>query len=72
MSARINDASFLANWRKSTYSENGAGGCIEVSDGHTATVPVRDSKAPTGPAIVFTAREWSTFVSAVKANEITS
>ncbi|MGW6239286.1 DUF397 domain-containing protein, partial [Streptomyces sp. NPDC055094] len=42
----IPDASALPAWRTSSYSDNGVGGCVEVSDGHPATVPVRDSKDP--------------------------
>lgn len=67
----IRDASALLAWRKSSYSDNGEGGCIEVSDGHPAGVPVRDSKAPHGPAVVFEADAWSSFVTAVKAREFT-
>lgn len=57
-----------APWRKSTYS-NGQGGCVEVSDGHVGIVPVRDSKDPSGPALVFPASAWSAFISAVQAGE---
>ncbi|MFJ2439844.1 DUF397 domain-containing protein [Streptomyces sp. NPDC087658] len=61
------DASTLTAWRKSSYSgNNGDGSCVEVSDGHPATVPVRDSKNPHGPALVFPKDGWATFVSAVK------
>ncbi|MFE2744743.1 DUF397 domain-containing protein [Streptomyces scopuliridis] len=66
----IPDASTLTAWRKSSYSENAAGGCVEVSDGYPAAVPVRDSKAPDGPAILFPTHHWSTFVTAVKHNEL--
>ncbi|MFF7753491.1 DUF397 domain-containing protein [Streptomyces sp. NPDC007971] len=30
-------------------------------------IPVRDSKNPTGPAIVFSARAWSAFIGASSA-----
>ncbi|WP_078843600.1 DUF397 domain-containing protein [Streptomyces albus] len=62
----IPDASALTAWRKSSYSNNGDGACIEVSDGHPGRVPVRDSKNPHGPALVFPADHWSAFVAAVK------
>ncbi|MBQ0987714.1 DUF397 domain-containing protein [Streptomyces sp. F63] len=62
----IPDASALPSWRKSSYSDNGGGGCIEVSDGHPGRVPVRDSKNPHGPALVFPADRWSAFVAALK------
>ncbi|MCQ8193986.1 DUF397 domain-containing protein [Streptomyces rugosispiralis] len=32
-------------------------------------VPVRDSKAPEGPALVFPTPSWSSFVSAVRGGE---
>ncbi|MGW3293958.1 DUF397 domain-containing protein [Streptomyces xiamenensis] len=67
----IPDASVLATWRKSSYSENGEGGCIEVADGHPGVMPVRDSKNPTGPAIVFPTSHWGCFVSAAKNGQFT-
>ncbi|MFJ2672388.1 DUF397 domain-containing protein [Streptomyces sp. NPDC087525] len=66
----IPDASTLTAWRKSSYSENAGGGCVEVSDGHPVTVPVRDSKNPHGPAILFPTGHWSTFVTAVKHGQL--
>ncbi|MBL1095167.1 DUF397 domain-containing protein [Streptomyces coffeae] len=55
-------------WFKSSYSNNG-GNCIEVAANIPGAVPVRDSKNPHGPALVFPADEWSSFVSAVRAGE---
>jgi hypothetical protein len=56
-----------ALWRKSSYSgmENN---CVEVApvDGCVAT---RDSKNPTGPALVFSQEAWSAFVCGVAAGE---
>jgi hypothetical protein len=66
------DASTLLTWRKSSYSENSDGACIEVSDAHPAGVPVRDSKAPSGPAVVFGPAAWTSFVSAVKRRTFTA
>ncbi|MBD3545655.1 MULTISPECIES: DUF397 domain-containing protein [Streptomyces] len=52
-----------AAWRKSSYSGNTGGDCVEVADASTCgSVPVRDSKNPTGPAIVLGAHAWQTFV----------
>lgn len=55
-----------ANWRKSSYSNTSGGECIEIADNLPALVPVRDSKNPQGPALVFSATAWGSFVAAVK------
>ncbi|MFF3545126.1 DUF397 domain-containing protein [Streptomyces platensis] len=55
-----------AAWRKSSYSNQDGGNCIEVSDDFPALVPVRDSKDPHGPALLFEVSAWASFVSAVK------
>ncbi|MEU1439580.1 DUF397 domain-containing protein [Streptomyces sp. NPDC005786] len=64
------DSSTLTGWFKSSYSGGDQGECIEVAGGH-ATVPVRDSKAgPAGPAVVFSAGGWASFVAAVKVGRL--
>ncbi|MGW2567031.1 DUF397 domain-containing protein [Streptomyces sp. NPDC001537] len=68
----IPDASFLHGWRKSTYSGNEGGSCIEVLDGYPTGVPVRDSKAPQDPALVFPPAGWASFVAAVKSGILPS
>ncbi|MES4901636.1 MULTISPECIES: DUF397 domain-containing protein [unclassified Streptomyces] len=58
-------------WFKSSYSSNG-GDCVEVAANFVASrgiVPVRDSKEPHGPALVFESSAWSSFVAAVKGGE---
>lgn len=55
-----------ANWVKSSYSQHG-GDCIEIAHFASGAVGVRDSKDPTGPALVFTSVEWSAFTARVKA-----
>ncbi|MFD4532765.1 DUF397 domain-containing protein [Kitasatospora sp. NPDC058397] len=62
----IPDASSLSGWRKSSYSGPDAGSCVEVLDGHASGIPVRDSKNPHGPALLFATDAWSSFVAAVK------
>lgn len=57
-----------AIWRKSSYSGQNGGNCIEVADGFPGAVPVRDSKDPHGPALVFAADAWSAFVAEVRAD----
>lgn len=59
-----------ASWRKSSYSNQDGGACVEVSDDFVAVVPVRDSKTPHGPALVFPATGWSAFVMAVKDGQM--
>ncbi|WP_431999407.1 DUF397 domain-containing protein [Streptomyces sioyaensis] len=59
-------------WRKSSYSDANGGECLEFSPTLTrvhGVVPVRDSKNPDGPALVFPAGGWSSFVSAVQRGE---
>ncbi|MFJ8631600.1 DUF397 domain-containing protein [Streptomyces sp. NPDC093568] len=62
----ISNAAALSGWRKSSYSGNEAGSCLEVLDTHPAGIPVRDSKVPNGPALLFSPAHWSAFVRAVK------
>ncbi|TMR99042.1 DUF397 domain-containing protein [Nonomuraea basaltis] len=58
-----------ATWRKSTRSGPDGGNCVEVAELSGGRRGVRDSKNPTGPALVFTPGEWSAFVGGVKAGE---
>ncbi len=57
-----------ASWFKSSFSSNG-GDCVEVSPDFPGIVPVRDSKNPQGPALVFPADAFAAFVSFVRAGE---
>ncbi|GAA2241723.1 hypothetical protein GCM10010430_24110 [Kitasatospora cystarginea] len=57
-----------AIWRKSTFS-GPDNECVEVADGAPGVVPVRDSKDPDGPALVFLPEAWSAFVAGIKAGE---
>ncbi|MGW9079598.1 DUF397 domain-containing protein [Streptomyces kronopolitis] len=59
-----------ATWRKSSHSNSDGGQCIEVADNLPALVPVRDSKDPHGPALVFEAAAWGSFVTAVKLGRL--
>ncbi|MEV7601139.1 DUF397 domain-containing protein, partial [Kitasatospora sp. NPDC089797] len=42
-----------ASWRKSSHSSANCGACIEVAEGFVGVMPVRDSKDPSGPALLF-------------------
>ncbi|MFD4534712.1 DUF397 domain-containing protein [Kitasatospora sp. NPDC058397] len=57
-----------ASWIKSSHSNNG-GDCVEVATDFPNLAPVRDSKNPEGPALVFPADAWSSFIAAVQAGE---
>uniref|UniRef100_A0AAU2V8M4 DUF397 domain-containing protein n=1 Tax=Streptomyces sp. NBC_00003 TaxID=2903608 RepID=A0AAU2V8M4_9ACTN len=57
-----------AAWRKSSYSNSEGGSCVEVADGFPGVMPVRDSKVPAGPALVFGSAPWASFIESVKAN----
>ncbi len=48
-------------WRKSSYSNPDGGECLEVSDDASPLVPVRDSKDPARPPLLFSAEAWSAF-----------
>ncbi|MFE6912465.1 DUF397 domain-containing protein [Streptomyces rubiginosohelvolus] len=57
-----------AAWRSSSYSNQEGGNCVQVADGFPGVVPVRDSKNPTGPALVVPAAAWSAFIAGVVAD----
>ncbi|MDX3749252.1 DUF397 domain-containing protein [Streptomyces sp. AK08-02] len=54
-----------AAWRKSSYSNSDGGQCLEVAD-NLPVIPVRDSKNPHGPALVFPVDAWVTFVTTLR------
>lgn len=57
-----------AQWRKSSHSGT-SGTCLEVADLHNGHHALRDSKNPTGPALIITPTQWSTFTTAVRVGE---
>ncbi|WP_062992796.1 DUF397 domain-containing protein [Nocardia anaemiae] len=57
-------------WFKSSYSESAAQ-CVEVAWLAEGRVGVRDSKNPTGPALVFAPGEWDAFAADVRCGEFT-
>jgi hypothetical protein len=52
-------------WRKSSYSGNGGGDCIEVAHVHDG-IAVRDTKDRTGPVLRFAPAVWRRFAGQVK------
>ncbi|MFE0204727.1 DUF397 domain-containing protein [Streptomyces sp. NPDC058985] len=56
-----------SQWRKSSYSGNTGGDCVEVADNcPTGAVPVRDSKNPTGPVVTVGAPAWHSFIEGLR------
>ncbi|WSJ91449.1 DUF397 domain-containing protein [Streptomyces sp. NBC_01304] len=58
-----------AKWRKSSYSGGEAGQCVEVADvieSHEG-IAVRDSKHPTGPALMLPPASFAAFIGNVRA-----
>lgn len=55
-------------WRKSSYSTL-KGVCVEVADLDHGERAVRDSKNPAGPALTFTAAQWSAFTTSVRTGQ---
>ncbi|MEV0107916.1 DUF397 domain-containing protein [Nocardia sp. NPDC050799] len=53
-----------AVWFKSSRSASG-NDCVEVAHLRSGLVGVRDSKNPTGPALVFGPEEWDAFTTEV-------
>ncbi len=57
------------NWRKSSYSNNPQGECVEI-----ATLPsgaaVRDSKDSDGPILRFSADAWRNFIRDIKGGRL--
>ncbi|MFE6765381.1 DUF397 domain-containing protein [Streptomyces sp. NPDC057689] len=57
-------------WYTSSYSENG-GQCVQVATNlaaTTGTVPVRDSKVPSGPVLGLRADVYAAFVTGIKGD----
>jgi hypothetical protein len=53
-------------WRKSSYSSNPQGNCVEVARNMPGVVAVRDSKDPSGPVLRFTPEEWARLTERLK------
>lgn len=62
-------ARWIKSSRSGTGGGTGGGNCVELAglaSGHRA---VRDSKNPTGPALICTPADWSAFTAAVRDGE---
>ncbi|MEU1604030.1 DUF397 domain-containing protein [Micromonospora matsumotoense] len=58
-----------AQWKKSTRS-SGNGQCVEVAD-LADEVALRDGKDPTGPALLFRRKDWTSFLVGTKNGHFT-
>jgi hypothetical protein len=58
-----------ARWVKSSHSGPTGGNCVEVAFVGDGSVAVRNSRHPSGPALVFSAAEWDAFVGGAKDGE---
>ena len=54
-------------WRKSSYSGNSGGNCVEVGAA-APLIAVRDSKDPDGTRLAFGREAWQAFAARVKAD----
>ncbi|RLL67049.1 DUF397 domain-containing protein [Streptomyces sp. Z26] len=59
-----------ATWRKSSYSNQDGGDCVEVADGFPGVVPVRDSKAPYRGTLKPPITAWTAFITAVRTGQL--
>jgi hypothetical protein len=53
-----------SNWRKSSYSGDNGGECVEVASAEA--VQVRDTTDHNGPVLTFTADAWQAFVATIR------
>ncbi|MFE5330878.1 DUF397 domain-containing protein [Embleya sp. NPDC056575] len=60
----ITKAATPRHWRKSSYSSDNGGNCVEVAT-TLGTIPVRDSKAPNLGHLTITETSWSAMLTAL-------
>jgi Domain of unknown function (DUF397). len=60
-----------AQWRKSTRSAGNEGECVEVSTNLRDVIAIRDSKNPTGPALILTPAQWADLLDDIKKGRFT-
>lgn len=58
-----------AQWVKSTRSGPTGGNCVEVAFIDGDRIALRNSRDPSGPALVFSRPEWDAFIGGAKDGE---
>ncbi|MET8802472.1 DUF397 domain-containing protein [Streptomyces sp. NPDC004546] len=51
-----------SKWRKSSYSSDQGGQCLEIAELPNEAVAIRDSKTPAGPILTLDPATFTTFV----------
>ncbi|MEV0171190.1 DUF397 domain-containing protein [Streptomyces sp. NPDC050803] len=49
-----------SNWRKSSYSSDQGGECVEIAE--STTISIRDSKTPAGPILTLDPATFTAFI----------
>lgn len=57
-------------WRKSSYSPDNGGNCVEAQPTHDHRIAVGDSKCRTLGAHTFAPAPWHAFITAVRHNTL--
>ncbi|MFI1578095.1 DUF397 domain-containing protein [Embleya sp. NPDC020630] len=53
-------------WRKSSYTNDAQGACVEVVDDFPGIVPVRDSKNPSAGHLIIGAASWAALTASLR------
>lgn len=66
-----NPALSRVTWRKSRHS-NPSGNCVEIAELPDGTVAIRNSRHPSGPALVCAPADFSAFLAGARDGEFDS
>lgn len=59
-----------AGWFKSSYSDNQGGACVEGAFLRDGNMGIRDSKDPSGLALVIRPGAWASFIAGVRTGKL--